>query len=244
MLDRGSLDRAMEGVSALVTTAIGYLRRRRGDSLATVDDRGNRNLVDAARAAKLERFVFTSILTCDRARDVPHFWQKKVIEDYLEASGVPYVSVRPGSFFGGSDFWAKDLKKGRVTAIGSATTRWSSIHVDDVARCLALAVNEPRAVGCRIDLGMDQPISAKDMAAIFSKLLGHEIKVRSVPWPLVSAVMQVIGLFSPMVRDGRAMIEYIATGQYVADTTLQAELFGPVPGVEETLQRYLHEFRL
>jgi uncharacterized protein YbjT (DUF2867 family) len=46
-----------------------------------VDDRGNRSLVDAATRAGVGRFVFTSILTCDQAPDVPHFWRKKVIED-------------------------------------------------------------------------------------------------------------------------------------------------------------------
>ncbi len=40
------------------------------------------------------------------------------------------------------------------------------------------------------------------------------------------------------------MFEYIFTGEYVADTTLQAELFGPVPSVEETFRRYLKEYGL
>ena len=51
MLDPSSLAPAMEGVSALVTTAIGYSWRREGDSLRT-DTEGNRNLVDAARKAE------------------------------------------------------------------------------------------------------------------------------------------------------------------------------------------------
>jgi uncharacterized protein YbjT (DUF2867 family) len=49
LVEPASLDPALDGVDALVTTAAGYVRRRRGDSLAAVDDRGNRNLVDAAR---------------------------------------------------------------------------------------------------------------------------------------------------------------------------------------------------
>ncbi len=181
MLDRASLDHAMDGASALVTTAIGYLRRRKGDSLASVDDRGNRNLVDAARSARLDRFVFTSILTCDKARNVPHFWQKKIIEDYLEASGVPFVSLRPGAFFGGSDFWAKDLKKGRIMAFGSPTTRWSSIAVDDVARYLAFAVEEPRAVGHRIDLGMDGRSRPMTWPLLFPSSLAAKSKCGPFP---------------------------------------------------------------
>lgn len=67
MIDPASLDRALAGIDAVVTTAAGYVRRRKGDSLRTVDDRGNRNLVDAAKKAGVQRFVFTSILTCDEA---------------------------------------------------------------------------------------------------------------------------------------------------------------------------------
>src|SRR6266567_1549695 len=92
MLNPASLEKAMSGSSAVVTTAAGYTRRRKGDSLENVDDLGNRNLVDAAKKTGIRRFVFTSILTCDQARDVPHFWQKKLIEDYLEASGTPFVA--------------------------------------------------------------------------------------------------------------------------------------------------------
>lgn len=243
MLDPASLEQAMKDVRALVTTAIGYSRRKKGDSLETVDDLGNRNLVDAARKAKLENFVFTSILTCDKAPNVPHFWQKKLIEDYLERSGVPFVSLRPGAFIGGSGFWTNGLKRGRLLAFGSSTARWTSIYMDEVARDLALAVDEPRALGKRIDLGMERPLSTDDMAAVFSKLLGREIQVRTIPWWLLKSIFTMMGVFNPFIQDGGAMFEYFLTGQYVADTTLQAELFGPVPTVEDSLRRVIEEAR-
>ena len=83
----------MVGVSAVVSTAIGYSRRRETDSLRT-DTEGNRNLVDAARKCDVPRFVFQSILTCDQAESVPHFWPKKLTEDHLREQGVPFVSPR------------------------------------------------------------------------------------------------------------------------------------------------------
>ena len=240
MLDPPSLDRALDGARALVTTAIGYSARKPGDTLASVDDQGNRNLVDAARRAKLGRFVFTSILTCDLARDVPHFWQKKLIEDYLAASGVPFVSLRPGAFLN-AHWWAKGLKKGRLAAMGSATQKWTQIHPDDVARCLALAVDEPRALGRHIDLGADRPVSADEIAAIFSRLLGRQITVRVVPTGIMFGMM---GLFNPRMRDFGAMLTYFKKGTYIADTSAQAELFGPVPGIEDSLRRALEDAHL
>ena len=50
MLDPASLDPAMLGMDAVVTSAIGYSHRKKGDSLKT-DFEGNRNLVDAAKRA-------------------------------------------------------------------------------------------------------------------------------------------------------------------------------------------------
>jgi uncharacterized protein YbjT (DUF2867 family) len=237
MLDPQSLDRALKGAAALVTAAIGYSARKPGDTLESVDGLGNRNLIDAARRAKLGRFVLTSILTCELARDVPHFWQKKLTEDYLEASGVPFTALRPGAFLN-AQWWAKGLKKGRVPALGSATQAWTQIHADDVARCLAMAVDEPRAIGRRIDLGSDRPVSANDLAAACAKLLGRQIKTRVLPLGLVFGLT---GLFSPRMRDFGAMLRYFMRGTYIADTKVQAELFGPVPTFEDSLRRALTE---
>ncbi len=241
MLDPPSLERAMRGADAVVTTAIGYRPRRKGDSLRSVDDRGNRNLVDAARSTGIRRFVFTSILTCDQAPDVPHFWQKKLIEDVLEASGVPFVSLRPGAFLGGGGarFFARGLERGRVMALGDPHVRWTYIHPDDVARCLALAVDEPRAIGRRIDLGADRPISAQDLADILTRLLGRPVRPSLGPILVLKFVATIAGPFSPTLRDMQAMGRYFETGKYVADTTLQAELFGPVPTIEDTVRRML-----
>ncbi len=90
-----TLPAALENADAVVTTAIGYMGGKKGDSLASVDDIGNRNLVDAAAKMKTPRFVFTSILSADKAQSVPHFWQKKLIEDYLRQKGIPFVALRP-----------------------------------------------------------------------------------------------------------------------------------------------------
>jgi uncharacterized protein YbjT (DUF2867 family) len=219
--------------------------RRKGDSLATVDDLGNRNLVDAAARAGVGRFVFTSILTCDHAPDVPHFWQKKLTEGYLQASGTQFVALRPGALIGGAhDFWARDLKKRRMTVLGKRDVPLTSVHIDDVARYLAMAVDKPGAGGRRIDIGMDRAVTYSELGACFTGLLGHEIKLRTIPWGPVNTAMKLAGLVKPSLRDLRAMLAYFSTGQSIADTTLQAQVFGAPPTVEDSLRRYLQQHGL
>ncbi|MGA8536315.1 MAG: SDR family oxidoreductase [Thermoplasmata archaeon] len=244
MLDPPSLLPAMVGVSAVISSAIGYSGRRETDSLRT-DFEGNHNLVDAAKKAGVPRFVFLSILACDQAPGVPHFWAKKVTEDYLEEQGVPFVVLRPGAFLGAPSGrygkWMKQgLEKGTVMGMTPAGVRMTYIAPDEVARALALAVDEPRALGQRIDLGSDRPLSGPELAELVGHLLGRRMKVRSMG----GFIGRIAAVFSPGIRGMMAMSHFFRTGKYVADTRLQAELFGPVPKIEDAARQTLTDFDL
>jgi uncharacterized protein YbjT (DUF2867 family) len=244
MLDPPSLLPAMSGVSAVISSAIGYSRRKEGDSLRT-DFEGNRNLVDAAKKAAVPRFVFLSILACDLASGVPHFWAKKETEDYLQAQGVPFVALRPGAFLGAPSgtyrtWMMRSLERGRVMAMTPAGVKITYIAPDEVARALALAVDEPRALGQRIDLGSDRPLSGPELADLLGGLLGRPMKPRSMG----GAMGKFLALFSPRMRGMMSMVRFFQTGKYIADTRLQGELFGPIPKVDDAARRMLLELGL
>jgi uncharacterized protein YbjT (DUF2867 family) len=244
LTDASSLDRALDGAAAVVTTAAGYTGRRKGDSLQSVDDAGNRNLVDAAKRASVPRFVFTSILTADKAKDVPHFWQKKLIEDYLESSAVPYVSLRPGAFLGGGSarsFLARSLPQA------------SSCHSHRPTHATRGSIPTTWRAASRSPSTSRGPWGGRSI----SEVIVRSMPTSSRPWPampwggpsasttslarssVASAPSQ--GLFSERMRDMGAMIRFFETGLYVADTTVQAELFGPVPTMEQSVRKMLVE---
>jgi uncharacterized protein YbjT (DUF2867 family) len=239
MLDPASLDPAMLGVDAVVTSAIGYSHRKKGDSLKT-DFEGNRNLVDAAKRTAVPRFVLTSILQCDLARDVPHFWAKKEAEDYLTKQGVPFVALRPGAYLGGGmgGYVARGLRKGKLMRMTPPGVRMTYIHPDEVARALVLAADEPRALNKRIDLGSDRALSTEELADVFTKVLGRAVKPGGTG---TLRMFSLVGRLIPRMRDFAAMFAFFATGKYVADTRTQAELFGPVPLIEEAARKLARE---
>jgi uncharacterized protein YbjT (DUF2867 family) len=239
MLDPASLDLAMEGVQAVVTTAIGYSHRKKGDSLKT-DFEGNRNLIDAAKRTAVPRFVLTSILQCHLAPEVPHFWAKKEAEDHLEQQRVPFVALRPGAYLGGSmgGYLAPGLRKGTLMRMTPAGVRITYIHPDEVARALAAAVDAPRALNRRIDLGSDRPLSTEELAEVFTKVLGRPVKPGGAG---MLRTFRLIGPLIPRMRDFAAMFAFFATGKYVANTALQTELFGPAPRVEDAARKLVNE---
>ena len=239
MMEPASLLRAMDGADAVITTAAGYTHHSKGDT-ASIDTIGNRNLIDMASQTGIRRFVLTSILTSDQTPDVPHFWNKKLAEDRLEEKGVPFVSLRPGAFLdmiiqmGGDSFG-----KGRVMWFGSPTIPLTFVLTEDVADYLADAAYVPGVDGQRIDIGWDRPVSIQEVAQVAGRLLGREIRVRSMPAGVMNAISTVIGKVSPMVNDLGAMLRWFETGRYIADPTRQRDAFGEVPTAEEAIARLL-----
>ena len=239
MMDPASLLPAVDGVDAVITTAAGYTRHSKGDT-DEIDKIGNHNLADAASRTGVRRFVFTSILTCDQTPQVPHFWHKKLAEDRLEELGVPFVSLRPGAFLdmiilmGGDPF-----AKRRLMWFGSPTIPLTFVLTRDLAGSLVDAVDAPGIEGQRIDIGWDRPVSVQDIAEISGRLLGQQIRVRTVPAGLIIAAGAVVGRLIPMINDMTEMLRWFQTGGYVADPTRQREVFGHVPTAEDAIARLL-----
>jgi uncharacterized protein YbjT (DUF2867 family) len=237
MMDPASLLRAMTGVDAVVTTAAGYTRHRKGDD-PEIDTVGNSNLADAARRAGVRRFVLTSILTCDQTPGVPHFWHKRLMEDRLQALGVPFVALRPGAFLDQvTRFGGDPITKHKIRWFGSAGIPLTFVLTPDLAGYLAAAVDAPGVEGQRIDIGWDRPISMQEFADIAERLTGEEVRVQSVPVGLLKAAGALLGPINPMAKDLAAMIGWFQTGKYVADTTRQAEVFGTPPTAEVAVGR-------
>jgi uncharacterized protein YbjT (DUF2867 family) len=176
---------------------------------------------------------------------VPHFWAKKVTEDYLQQQGVPFVALRPGAFLGAPsgryrEWMVSGLRKGQVMGMTQGGVRITYIAPDEVARALAMAVDEPRALGQRIDLGSDRPLSGLELTELVGRLLQRPMKMRSMG----GGGMRFAALFSPGIRGMLEMTRFFQTGKYIADTRLQGELFGPIPKVEDAARQTLADLGL
>ncbi|MDR6638421.1 SDR family oxidoreductase [Paenarthrobacter nitroguajacolicus] len=242
MLDAGSLITAMTGVSAVVSTAAGYTRNDK--SAKAIDTYGNSNLAVAAKYAGVPRFVLISIVTSDQTPQIPHFWNKKLAEDKLEELGVPFVALRPGAFFdqvattgGGNPFG-----KGRLNWMGSKDVPLTFVLASDLAGYLAEAVDADVAAGERIDIGWTRPVSILEVASLVEKHSDKPVKVMAIPEPLLIGLGRVTSKVVPLVSDMASMVAWWDTGKYVANTTRQEQVFGPVPTPEDAIARLAARF--
>ena len=217
--DSASLDHACAGITTVITTANSALRGG-DDNTQTVDIDGNRNLIDAARKAGVAHFIFISVNGADPSSPVPLFAAKGKTEQHLLASGLPYTILAPEAFM---EVWMGMVVGGPalanlpVTVVGSGHSRHSFISARDVAQFTVASVGNEKALNRRLVLGGPQAMSFRDAAQVYSRVLGREVTVRSVP------PGQPIEGFPQVVADIMAGLDM---SESVVDTSPLAAEFG------------------
>jgi uncharacterized protein YbjT (DUF2867 family) len=196
MKDRASLDRAMAGVDTVLTTANSALRSGE-DNPETVELRGNRNLIDAAKAAGVGHFIFTSVLGADPNSPNPFVRGKGETDAYLRASGLTYTILTPNLF---AEVWVGmvvggPLRAGQpITLVGEARRVHTFVSMADVVSFALSALDNPAARNAMIPIGGPEAVSWRDIVAGVGQVIGRELPVRFVqpgePVPFVPEAVQ------------------------------------------------------
>jgi uncharacterized protein YbjT (DUF2867 family) len=250
MMDPGSLQKVMAAnpkSDAIVVSAAGYTHHTKGDNPQT-DSIGYRNLVDATKAAGIPRFVLISILECDKATEVPHFYNKHLVEKYLREKGQPFVALRAGAFLDqAKDFVLPKIQKGIFPAFIPGVA-YGMIYTPDLARYAAIAATSlsEKELNSTVDVGWDMPATGTNVAQAFSMVLERKIAVKpAFPTFIVKVILPFIGLFVPGVKDMVAMVKWMGSGAYTSkNTQRQKELFGDLPTIQEAVRRYCKDRNL
>lgn len=153
---------------------------------------GNKNLLEVALGAGVQRFVYVSVLD---GPELVHLDIVRAHEDFvdaLQASGIDYAVVRPTGFFSDMGEYLGMARKGRVFLIGSGWNLINPIHGADLAVTYADAVEgSPR----EIDVGGPEVLTHHDIAELALKSLGKRRRVSSVPVWMARGAVALTRLF-------------------------------------------------
>jgi nucleoside-diphosphate-sugar epimerase len=192
--DPVSLRRAVDGVDVVVH-AVQFPNHpvenpRRGYTYAAIDGEGTMRLVAACQAAGVRRIVYLSGAGTRPGRAEPWFQAKERAETAIRDSGLEYAIFRPSWIYGRRD---RSLNRfiqlvrylPVVPVIGDGQARVQPALVDDVARVVALAVDEPRASGQAFELGGPEQLTMDAILRTVQRLLGRHQPLLHVPVALV-----------------------------------------------------------
>ena len=222
-----SLLSACQGVEQVVAAAHALVGK--GDNNPqTVDDAGNRELIDAAKAAGVKHFIFVSVRGASPDSPLEFFRIKYRTEEYLRASGLSFTILRPSAFM---DLWAELIgqplvERGKTTIFGRGTNPINFVAVEDVARFVGIALEDARARNLVIEVGGPENLTMNQLAEICERASGRQAKTRHIPLPMMRVMAILMQPINPALsRQIRAGI-YMDTADLRYDMSETASEFG------------------
>ena len=215
MTDAASLRSAVAGCDVVVHLVA--IRQGREEQFQRIMVAGTRELVAAAKAAGVRRFVLMSALGTDKhTKDaVPYYGAKWEMEQTVKAAGVEHVIFRPSFVFGRDGGILPTFRKlarlAPVTPIiGSGKQRIQPIWADDVGAYFAASVEKPEAANRTFELGGPDVVSWEEFWPRLKRVLGLRRPSMHVPVGLMKVnalVTERLPGNIPLTRDLLKMLE-------------------------------------
>jgi uncharacterized protein YbjT (DUF2867 family) len=239
-----TLPSALEGVAAVIDAATA----RATDSLSIkqVDWEGTVNLIQAAKAAGVERFIYFSILDAEKFPHVPLMEIKRCVELYLAESGLNYTILRPCGFLQGliGQYAIPILENHSIWVMGE-TSPIAYMDTQDIAKFAVQALKVPETEKQAFPIAGSRAWSADEIIQLCEKLSGREARITRVPVGLLRFSRQATQFFQWTwnISDRLAFAEVVSTGKPLsASMDAVYPVFGLNAQEMTTLEAYLQEY--
>jgi NADH dehydrogenase len=156
--DRDSLRPLMKGVRAVIHV-VAIALERGGRTYEAVNYQGTVNVVDTAREAGVERFVFMSQNGADSNSPYAFLRSKGRAQDYVAQHASRWTALRPSAIFGPQDeFFNSIARLVRLTPvvfplIGGGCAEFQPVSVYDVVEATVRSLDDDATIGRALDLG-------------------------------------------------------------------------------------------
>lgn len=239
-----SLAPALEGVTAIIDAATA----RPTDSLSIkqVDWQGKVALIQAAKAAGVDRYIFFSILDAEKYPQVPLMEIKRCTELFLAESGLKYTILRPSGFMQGLiGQYAVPILEKQAVWVTSQSAPVAYMDTQDIAKFAVRALSVPETEKRTFPVVGTRAWTADEIIRLCERSSGQEAKVTRLPLNLLRTARRVSRFFQWgwNLADRLAFAEVLAT-----DKALNASMeevypvFGIDPQETTTLEAYLQDY--
>ena len=194
----------MDGID-LVFSSVGISRQRDGLTFDQVDYQCNRNLVDLAEAAGVQRFTYVSMQGAENIMQLAITQAHEKVVDALKASSMEYRVVRPCGYFSDMGVLYDMAKKGRSFLVGDGSNRMSPIHGRDLAR---VCVETSEGEDLDVEAGGPETLTQREAAELAFEVAGNPVKITVIPMWLARGLAKGIGLLSTQFGD---LADFIVT---------------------------------
>lgn len=207
------LEPFIKGADAVVHL-VGIIREARGNTFEGAHLFGTKNVLDAAIAARVGRFVHMSALGTRPDAVSAYHKTKWAAEEAVRSGNLPWTVFRPSIIFGPEDAFINMLaevirKTPIMPVIGGGKNLMQPVSVKDVAASFRAAVESSAHEGKTYELGGPEIFTFREILEKTAKAIGK--KRIFFPFPEVFvrppvALFQALGLPLPVTTDQLTML--------------------------------------
>jgi NADH dehydrogenase len=222
LCDQASLKAACQDVSDVICTvsAMPFSYLPGVNDIQAVDCDGVTHLIEAAKAAGVKHFIYTSF-SGNIDRKFPLRDAKRTVEQHLKESELVYTILRPSMFM---EVWLSpavgfDAANAKATVYGTGDQPIAWISLKDVAQFAVESLENPAARNSVLELGGPEPLSPHRAIKIFEEVMGKPFEVVHVPPEALQA--QYDSAVDPMQKSFIGLMLCYADGDSIDMSAIQ-----------------------
>ena len=234
MMDQEAMNEAFKGIQAAyhICPAVNPDELRIGE-LA----------VKAARSAKIEHFVYHSVLH-SILQDLPHHQKKLMVEELVVNSGLPYTITQPAILMQNIlEGWKLLIEEGifEQRFFTSEETRICMVDLEDLAEAVSMILMKPGHTGATYELCGPENLSMDDMLSALKQNLEREVKAQTTPDEIWAARLKKHGLGDYQINTLLTMFHHYNNHGFAGNPNVLTWLLGRRPNdfaafIQRTIQ--------
>lgn len=210
----------LTGITAIIDASTS--RASELDSLKKVDWEGKLCLIEAAKVANIERFIFFSAQNVEQFKSIPLMKVKNGIEMRLKDSKIPYTIFRLSGFYQGLiEQYAIPILENLPIWVTNENTYVSYMDTQDIAKFCLRSLQIPKTTNQTFFLSGSRGWVSSEIINLCEQLAGQPAKVQRVPLFLLKFLSQFFGFFEwgQNISDRLAFAEILSTENKFSQST-------------------------
>ncbi len=238
---------AMRGASAIIHT-VAIAIEKGGRRYETINYEGTVNVVEAAKAAGVRRFLNQSQLGADSRLPYRFLRSKGLAQEYVAASGLEWTAFRPSVIWGPEDEFANTFAKlATLTPIifpivGDENSRFQPVWVEDVVTCYVKALDDPSTIGKEYELGGPEVLTLEEIERRALKAKGAQRLMVRFPMPVLRLAVALMEAALPEPPVTRSLLELLAVSNVPTANAIHQFVENPRPFTPESAREYMRKF--
>ena len=244
-----TLAAAVQGVEAVIHT-VAIAIEKGGRTYEAINYRGTVNVVDAAKAAGVKRFINICQLGADSTLPYRFLASKGKAQEYVAASGLDWTALRPSVIWGSEDEFANTFAKLTPISpliypiIGSGQAKFQPVWVEDVATAVVKSLHDPATIGQDLELGGPEVLTIAEIEKRTLQAVGARRWMVRVPVPVLRVLVKLMEAVLPAPPVTTSLLDLLAVNNTTGQNAIQRFVDEPKPFTAENAANYMRRFKL